>query len=37
MLSTPILNPPQSVVLGMYNIVQRPIVVDGNIEISQCI
>ncbi len=33
MLSTPILNPPQSAVLGMHNIVQRPIVVDGNIEI----
>ena len=33
MLSTPILNPPQSAVLGMHNIVQRPIVVDGNIEV----
>ena len=33
MLSTPILNPPQSAVLGMHNIVERPIVVDGNIEI----
>ena len=33
MLSTPILNLPQSAVLGMHNIVQRPIVVDGNIEI----
>ena len=33
MLSTPILNPPQSAVLGMHNIIQRPIVVDGNIEI----
>ena len=33
MLSTPILNPPQSAVLGMHNIVQRPIVVDGKIEI----
>ena len=32
MLSTPILNPPQSAVLGMHNIVQRPVVVDGNIE-----
>ena len=28
MLSTPILNPPQSAVLGMHNIVQRPVVVD---------
>ncbi len=33
MLSTPILNLPQSAVLGMHNIVQRPVVVDGNIEI----
>ena len=32
MLSTPILNPPQSAVLGMHNIIQRPVVVDGNIE-----
>ena len=32
MLSTPILNPPQSAVLGMHNIVQRPIVVDGSVE-----
>ena len=33
MLSTPILNPPQSAVLGMHNIIQRPIAVDGNVEI----
>ena len=33
MMSTPILNPPQSAVLGMHNIIQRPVVVDGNIEI----
>ena len=33
MLSTPILNPPQSAVLGTHNIVDRPIVVDGNIEV----
>ena len=33
MLSTPILNPPQSAVLGMHNIVQRPISVDGKVEI----
>ena len=33
MLSTPILNPPQSAVLGMHNIVDRPIVVDGNVEV----
>jgi 2-oxoglutarate dehydrogenase E2 component (dihydrolipoamide succinyltransferase) len=32
MLSTPILNPPQSAVLGMHNIVHRPVVADGNIE-----
>ena len=32
MLSTPILNPPQSAVLGMHNIIQRPVVVDGNVE-----
>ncbi len=33
MLSTPILNPPQSAVLGMHNIVDRPIVVNGEIKI----
>ena len=33
MLSTPILNPPQSGVLGMHNIIERPIVVKGQIEI----
>ena len=33
MLSTPILNPPQSAVLGMHNIVQRPVVVSGQVEI----
>ncbi len=33
MLSTPILNPPQSGVLGMHNIIQRPIVINGKIEI----
>ncbi len=33
MLSTPILNLPQSGVLGMHNIVERPIVVDGDIKI----
>ena len=31
MLSTPILNPPQSGVLGMHNIIERPVVVDGAI------
>jgi 2-oxoglutarate dehydrogenase E2 component (dihydrolipoamide succinyltransferase) len=33
MLSTPILNPPQVGILGMHNIVERPVVVDGEIEI----
>ncbi len=33
MLSTPILNPPQSAVLGMHNIVERPVVVNGNVEV----
>ncbi len=33
MLSTPILNPPQSGVLGMHNIVERPIVVNGEIKV----
>ena len=31
MLSTPILNPPQSAILGMHNIVERPMVVSGEI------
>ena len=31
MLSTPILNPPQSGILGMHNIQQRPVVIDGEI------
>ena len=34
MLSTPIINPPQSGILGMHNIVERPIVRDGNIVIA---
>jgi len=33
MLSTPILNPPQSAILGMHGITQRPVVVDGEIKI----
>ncbi|MEP2937508.1 MAG: 2-oxoglutarate dehydrogenase complex dihydrolipoyllysine-residue succinyltransferase [Gilvibacter sp.] len=33
MLSTPIINPPQSGILGMHNIVQRPVAVDGKVEI----
>ena len=31
MLSTPILNPPQTGILGMHNIVERPVVSNGNI------
>ena len=31
MLSTPILNPPQSAILGMHSIQQRPVVIDGEI------
>ena len=31
MMSTPILNPPQSAILGMHNIQQRPMVIDGEI------
>ena len=31
MLSTPILNPPQSAILGMHNIVQRPVAIDGKV------
>ena len=34
MLSTPIINPPQSGILGMHNIVDRPIVKDGQITIA---
>ena len=34
MLSTPIINPPQSAILGMHNIVERPIVRDGGIAIA---
>jgi len=33
MLSTPIINPPQSAILGMHNIVQRPIAVNGKVEV----
>lgn len=31
LMSTPIINPPQSAILGMHNIVERPIVIDGEI------
>lgn len=33
MLSTPIINPPQSAILGMHNIVERPVAVDGKVEV----
>lgn len=33
LLSTPIINPPQSAILGMHNIVERPIAVDGQVVI----
>ncbi|WP_196885694.1 2-oxoglutarate dehydrogenase complex dihydrolipoyllysine-residue succinyltransferase [Aureivirga sp. CE67] len=33
MLSTPIINPPQSAILGMHNIVERPVVVNGGIAV----
>ncbi|MFD2551727.1 2-oxoglutarate dehydrogenase complex dihydrolipoyllysine-residue succinyltransferase [Bizionia sediminis] len=33
MLSTPIINPPQSGILGMHNIVERPVAVNGKVEI----
>ena len=33
MLSTPIINPPQSAILGMHNIVERPVAVNGKVEV----
>jgi 2-oxoglutarate dehydrogenase E2 component (dihydrolipoamide succinyltransferase) len=33
MLSTPIINPPQSAILGMHNIVERPVAVNGDVQI----
>jgi 2-oxoglutarate dehydrogenase E2 component (dihydrolipoamide succinyltransferase) len=33
MLSTPIINPPQSGILGMHNIIERPVAVEGKVEI----
>ncbi|MBK8262095.1 MAG: 2-oxoglutarate dehydrogenase complex dihydrolipoyllysine-residue succinyltransferase [Nannocystis sp.] len=33
MLSTPILNPPQTGILGLHNIVERPVVIDGKVEV----
>ncbi|NNM15318.1 MAG: dihydrolipoyllysine-residue succinyltransferase, partial [Bacteroidia bacterium] len=34
MLSTPILNPPQSAILGMHNIVERPVAVNGEVMVK---
>ena len=33
MLSTPILNPPQSGILGMHNIIERPVAIKGKVEV----
>lgn len=33
MMSTPIINPPQSAILGMHNIVERPVAIEGHVEI----
>ena len=33
MLSTPIINPPQSAILGMHNIVERPVAINGDVKI----
>lgn len=33
MMSTPIINPPQSAILGMHNIIERPVAIDGKVEI----
>ncbi|MDP5099868.1 MAG: 2-oxo acid dehydrogenase subunit E2, partial [Nonlabens sp.] len=33
MMSTPIINPPQSAILGMHNIIERPVAVDGQVVI----
>ncbi|HIP36344.1 MAG TPA: 2-oxoglutarate dehydrogenase complex dihydrolipoyllysine-residue succinyltransferase [Crocinitomix sp.] len=33
MMSTPIINPPQSAILGMHNIIQRPVAIDGEVVI----
>jgi 2-oxoglutarate dehydrogenase E2 component (dihydrolipoamide succinyltransferase) len=34
LLSTPILNPPQSAILGLHNIIDRPVAIDGKVEIQ---
>ena len=33
MMSTPIINPPQSAILGMHNILERPVAIDGQVVI----
>jgi len=33
MLSTPIINPPQSAILGMHNIVERPVAIEGSVQV----
>ena len=33
MMSTPLINPPQSAILGMHNIIDRPVAIDGNVVI----
>ena len=33
MMSTPIINPPQSAILGMHKIIERPVAIDGKVEI----
>ena len=33
MMSTPIINPPQSAILGMHNIIERPVAINGKVEI----
>ena len=33
MLSTPIINPPQSAILGMHNIIERPVAINGKVEV----
>ena len=33
MMSTPIINPPQSAILGMHNIIERPMAIQGKVEI----
>ena len=33
LFSTPIINPPQAAILGMHNIVERPVAIDGKVEV----